>query len=95
MTYAGNTYPGGQLHQWRRRFHPIRDGLTQQYEVAFRVGRGESIPEAYPQAWRWAWQTLQPAVTTHDLAAARRNDRGCAGRQRRREGRARRHSELH
>ena len=60
VTYAGNTYPGGQLHQWRRRFHPIQDGLTQQYEVAFRVGRGERFTEAYPRAWRWAWQSLRP-----------------------------------
>ena len=72
VTYAGNTYPGGQLHQWRRRFHPIQDGLTQQVEVAFRVGRGEPFTEAYPRAWRWAWQSLHPAVTTQDLSAARR-----------------------
>lgn len=31
VTYAGNTYPGGQLHQWRRRFHPLRDGFEQRY----------------------------------------------------------------
>jgi len=72
VTYAGNTYPGGQLHQWRRRFHPIKDGLTQRYQVAFRVGRGERFPEAYASAWRWAWRTLRPAVTPNDIAAARR-----------------------
>jgi hypothetical protein len=72
VTYAGNTYPGGQLHQWRQRFHPIKDGLTQRYEVTFRVGRGERFAEAYPRAWRWAWQTLRPAVTPNDIPAARR-----------------------
>ncbi|KPK45447.1 MAG: hypothetical protein AMK72_11020, partial [Planctomycetes bacterium SM23_25] len=72
MTYAGNTYPGGHLHRWRRRFHPIKDGLTQRYQVLFRVGRGERFVEAYPRAWRWAWQTLRPAVTPNDIAAARR-----------------------
>jgi hypothetical protein len=72
VTYVGNTYPGGHMHQWRRRFHPIRDGLTQRYEVAFRVGRGEHFTEAYPRAWRWAWQTLRPTVTPNDIAAARR-----------------------
>ena len=72
VTYAGNTYPGGQLHRWRRRFHPIKDGLTQRYQVLFRVGRGEGFVQAYPRAWRWAWQTLRPAVTPNDIAAARR-----------------------
>ncbi len=72
VTYAGNTYPGGQLHQWRQRFHPIEDGLSQRYEVAFRVGRGERFTAAYPRAWRWAWQMLQPAVTPNDIPAARR-----------------------
>jgi len=73
VTYAGNTYPGGQLHQWRRRFHPIRDGLVQQYEVALRVGQGEQFTDAYPRAWRWAWQTLQPAICVQDLTAVRRS----------------------
>lgn len=72
VTYAGNTYPGGQLHQWRRRYHPIKDGLTQRYEVVFRIGRGEQFTEAFSRSWRLAWQYLRPAVTPHDIAAARR-----------------------
>ena len=42
VTYAGNTYPGGQMHRWRRRYHPIQDGLVDRYEIAFRFGRNES-----------------------------------------------------
>ena len=42
VTYAGNTYPGGQMHQWRRRYHPIQDRLVDRYEIAFRFGRNES-----------------------------------------------------
>ena len=73
VTYRGDTYPGGQLHQWRRRYHPIQDGLLQRYEVAFRFGREASFPECYRNAWRWAWQTLRPQVTPNDIAAARRS----------------------
>lgn len=72
-TYQGNTYPGGQLHQWRRRFHPIRDGLRQQYEVAFRFGRSDGFPAGFRDAWRWAWQTLNPQVNPQDIDAARRS----------------------
>jgi hypothetical protein len=72
VTYAGNTYPGGQLHQWRRRYHPIRNGWVQQYEVRFRFEAGATFADSMPVAWRWAWQTLKPQVVPHDIAAARR-----------------------
>jgi hypothetical protein len=71
VTYAGNTYPGGQMHQWRRRYHPIKDGLVQRYEMTFRLGHSESFPASYAAVWRWAWDTLQPTVTPQDIAAAR------------------------
>lgn len=71
VTYAGNTYPGGQLHQWRRRFHPIRDGLEQRYTVAFRFGRADGLAACCRDTWRWAWQTLQPQVNAHDIPTAR------------------------
>lgn len=71
VTYAGNTYPGGQLHLWRRRYHPIKDGLIQNYEVAFRFAGNESFPQSYSTAWRWAWETLKPAVMPQDIATAR------------------------
>lgn len=72
VTYAGDTYPGGQMHTWRRRFHPIKDGLVQRYEMALRFGRDEDFPASYRAAWRWAWKTLKPQVTPQDIPAARR-----------------------
>ena len=73
VTYAGNTYPGGQLHRWRRRYHPVRDGLVEHYEVAFRIGRENAFPAGYHAAWRWAWNTLRPKVVHHDIDQARRS----------------------
>jgi hypothetical protein len=72
QTYTGDTYPGGQLHQWRWRFHPIRDGFEQRYEVAFRFGRADGLATCCANTWRWVWQALQPQVNVHDIAAARR-----------------------
>ena len=72
VTYAGNTYPGGQLHHWRLRFHPLKTGFVQRYHVDYRFGHAERFPEFYPAAWRWAWRTLQPRVNPQDLTVARR-----------------------
>ncbi|MDO8539984.1 MAG: hypothetical protein Q7S40_06035 [Opitutaceae bacterium] len=72
VTYAGNTYPGGQLHAWRRRYHPVQDGWAQQYAVRFRIGSGDSFPDTMASVWRWAWQALQPAVERHDVTTVRR-----------------------
>ncbi len=73
VTYQGDTYPGGQRHEWRRRYHPIKNGLVDRYKIAFRFGREVSFPELNRQAWRWAWRTLQPRVTPQDIGAARRS----------------------
>jgi len=71
VTYAGNTYPGGQLHQWRRRFHPLRDGFQQRYAVAFRFGHAGGLAACCRETSRWAWQTLQPQVNAQDIPTAR------------------------
>ncbi|MGO9111081.1 MAG: hypothetical protein ACLP9L_17805 [Thermoguttaceae bacterium] len=73
VTYAGNTYPGGQMHQWRRRYHPVQDGLVDCYEIAFRFGRNESHAACCKGVWRWAWDRLKPQLTPQDVAAARRS----------------------
>ncbi len=73
ITYRGNTYPGGQVHQWRRRYHPIRDGLLQQYRIQFRFARAEKFPAYMRNAWRWAYSTLKPAVWWQDIGAVRRS----------------------
>jgi hypothetical protein len=57
---------------WRRRYNPIRDGIVQDYDVAFRFGQGESFPETTRNAFRWAWDTLKPAVNPVDLDYVRR-----------------------
>jgi hypothetical protein len=67
FTYAGNTYPDGQKHVWRRRYHPIQNGLTQQYHVQFRFSGGEKFPAYYRNAWRWAYDILKPPVTWQDI----------------------------
>jgi hypothetical protein len=54
VTYRGDTYPGGQLHVWRRRYHPLEDGLSQQYRVEFRFGREETLDKWRRDCWRWA-----------------------------------------
>jgi hypothetical protein len=72
QTYQGNTYPDGQLHEWRRRYHPLSDGHVQQYEVAFRFGREDDFSKSMASAWRWAWQALHPQVNPHDIELTRR-----------------------
>ena len=61
------------MHRWRRRYQPIRDGLVQRYEVAFRIGGEKDFSAGYAAAWRWAWDTLRPRVTPHDIDLARRS----------------------
>jgi hypothetical protein len=55
----------------RLRFHPFRDGLSQQYEIALRVGRDESFHDYYATLWRWGWETLKPAVNYYDMTVVR------------------------
>jgi len=71
VTYSGDTFPGGQLARWRRRYHPIRDGLTQHYQLAIRLGRDERFVDFRTAVWRWAWRTLRPAVAPQDIDAVR------------------------
>jgi hypothetical protein len=73
MTYRGNTYPGGQVHEWRRRYHPIRNGFMQHYRVQFRFSKSESFPAYLKNTWRWAFSTLNPKVTWQNIPAARRS----------------------
>ena len=74
-TYRGPIWPfqDGQVHQWRLRYHPLKDGLVQNYEVVFRFAQNESFPDFYKNAWRWAWQALKPPVIKHDIDAVRRH----------------------
>ena len=57
---------------WRRRYNPIQSGFTQDYDIAFRFGQHESFPETTRNAWRFAWNTLKPAVHPTDIDYVRR-----------------------
>ena len=56
----------------RRRYNPVKAGFTQDYQVGFRFGEGDSLPGIERDAWRWAWQTLNPPVMHLDLDVVRR-----------------------
>ena len=51
----------------RGRVHPVQDGFTQDYTLAFRTGACESFPEVEREAWRWAWDYLDPEVEPVDV----------------------------
>ena len=56
----------------RRRYHPVRSGFAQSYEVAFRFGQNESFLDMERNTWRWAWNTLKPPVMHLDIDVVRR-----------------------
>jgi hypothetical protein len=56
----------------RRRYHPVRAGFSQSYEVGFRFGKSASFRDMVRDVWRWAWQALDPRVTPVDVEVVRR-----------------------
>jgi len=73
VTYRGNTYPGGQIYAWRERYHPIRDGASQNYSVLFRFTRGDTFPRFMRNTWRWAYARFDPPVIHQNLAVLQRS----------------------
>jgi len=67
--YAGG--PEGKP-RWIRRYHPIAQGMAHSYQVSFRFGQNESFRDVTRNTWRWAWSTLNPAVTYIDVEMMRR-----------------------
>ncbi len=63
---------GAPEPRWMRRYHPIAPHVVHGYEVRFRFARNESFRELTRNAWRWAWTTLDPAVTAIDVDLVRR-----------------------
>jgi len=57
----------------QRRYHPVKAGFAQTYQVRFRLGRSESFRDMEREAWRWAWKSLDPKATPVDVAAMRRS----------------------
>ena len=58
--------------QWIRRYHPIAPGVAHGYEISFRFGQNEPFRDVTRNSWRWAWDTLKPAVTYIDVGQMRR-----------------------
>ena len=73
ITYKGRTYPYGQMKKWSRRYHPIQEGLKQEYQVSFRFAEDNAFSDYFNRAWRWAWSTLQPKLNFHDIEVAKRS----------------------
>lgn len=56
----------------RRRYHPVKAGFSQSYQVRFRFGQAESFRGMIGDTWRWAWAALNPQVAHLDLDLVRR-----------------------
>ena len=71
---AAGSAPGGAAAsiQTIRRYHPIAAETAHEYCVSFRFGSDESFRDVTRNAWRWAWKTLEPAVTYIDVEQMRR-----------------------
>ena len=69
---AAPVAPAAPGLSFRRRYHPMRQGFVQNYDVAFRFGRGETFPDVTRETYRWAWDTLKPAVFHHDIPLVQR-----------------------
>jgi hypothetical protein len=57
--------------KWIRRYHPITQGVAHSYMVNFRFGLDESFSKVTRNTWRWAWNTLTPAVNYTDIEQMR------------------------
>ena len=57
--------------RWIRRYHPITQGFSHSYEVSFRFGTHETFNNVIRNSWRWAWNTLKPAVIPIDIEQMR------------------------
>lgn len=57
--------------KWIRRYHPITQGVVHSYMVNFRFGLDESFSKVTRNTWRWAWNTLTPAVNYTDIEQMR------------------------
>ena len=64
--------PASKQPEWVRRYHPIQRGIDHHYRVDFRFGKNESFADTTRNSWRWAWRTLNPAVTPLDIDLVRR-----------------------
>ena len=71
ITYKGRVHKGGRIQKWSRRYHPVSEGLRQEYQVSFRIASDDSFRDYYSNAWRWAWATLEPGINMQEIEVAR------------------------
>ena len=64
--------PNASAPRWVRRFHPISQGVVHTYNINLRFGANETFPELTRNSWRWAWNSLKPAVNPVDVQLVRR-----------------------
>ena len=55
----------------RIRLHPVQDGFTQEYQLAFLLGYSDQMPDIERDAWQRAWAALDPKVEKVDLEQMR------------------------
>jgi hypothetical protein len=55
----------------RRRYHPVKAGFAQTYEVQFHFGKSDTFRDMQRESWRWAWRTLNPKVKTVNVGLMR------------------------
>jgi hypothetical protein len=68
ITYAGNTYPNGQMKAWRMRYHALKNGFEQNYRLIFRLTSDEdNFFNFYTSTWRWAWEKLNPKLYRQNI----------------------------
>jgi len=58
----------------RGRYHPVKAGFTQSYQVGFRFGKASSYLDVERDSWRWAWDILKPRTKLNpiDVEVARK-----------------------
>jgi hypothetical protein len=72
LEFTGGRFNTPIVQAVRRRYHPVKAGFSQNYEVGFRFGKSESFLGVERDAWRWAWQILSPPLMHLDLDLVRR-----------------------
>ena len=70
--WGNNLSASTQTPIMRRRYNPVKEGFAQTYKVGFRFGKTNSFREMERDAWRWAWQSLNPQVKPVDIEVIRR-----------------------
>jgi hypothetical protein len=67
VTYSTGGAPLRQHRHWRRRFHPLAEGVPHTYSLTFSWGTAVSAAEFFSSSWRWAWGKLAPVAAVVDI----------------------------